>query len=66
MAEKVEKLKLKHTCAECKINKWCVDYKEGCAAELSRLSICLFCQQSREICKLKKEIEEMKREREAG
>ena len=55
-----EKTKLKHLCPECKVNKWIVDYKEGCAADLTRHSICLFCQQGKEIEKLKKENMELK------
>ena len=55
-----EKLKLKHVCPECKVNKWIVDYKEGCASELTRHSICLFCQQGKEIEKLRKENNELK------
>ena len=52
--------KLKHVCPECKTNKWIIDYKEGCAADLTRHSICLFCKQANEIEKLKKEILELK------
>ena len=52
--------KLKHVCPECKTNKWIVDYKEGCFADLTRHSICLFCKQEKEIEKLKKEILELK------
>ena len=45
--------KLKHVCPDCKINKWIIDYKEGCAADLTRQSVCLFCQQAKEIEKNK-------------
>ena len=55
-----EKLKLKHVCPECKVNKWIVDYKEGCSSDLTRHSICLFCQQGKEIEKLRKENKELK------
>ena len=55
-----DKLKLKHVCPECNINKWIVDYKEGCSADLTRHSICLSCQQGKEIEKLKKENLELK------
>ena len=49
-----DRAKLKHVCPECKTNKWIIDYKEGCAADLTTQSICLFCQQAKEIEKLKK------------
>ena len=52
--------KLKHVCPDCKVNKWIVDYREGCAANLTRQSVCLFCQQAKEIEKLKKENTELK------
>ena len=52
--------KLKHVCPECKTNKWIIDYKEGCFADLTRHSICLFCKQGKEIEKLKKENLELK------
>ena len=55
-----EKMKLKHVCPECKINKWIVDFKEGCSADLTRKSICLFCQQGNELEKLRKENMELK------
>ena len=55
-----EKLKLKHVCPECNVNKWIVDFKEGCSADLTRKSICLFCQQGNELEKLRKENMELK------
>ena len=55
-----DRTKLKHVCPDCKTNKWIIDYKEGCAADLTRHSICLFCQQAREIEKLKKDNLELK------
>lgn len=54
--------KLKHVCPECKVNKWIVDFKEGCYAELTRHSICLFCEKGKEIETLRKENMEMKKE----
>ena len=62
------RLKLKHNCTKCKINKWCIDYKEGCAADLRRSNVCLSCEQASKIEKqcerityLEKENEELKR-----
>ena len=55
-----DKLKLKHICPDCNLNKWVIDYKEGCASELTRSSICLFCQQAKEIEKVKKENQDLK------
>ena len=53
--------RLKHLCPNCNINKWCVDYKEGCFGNITRHSVCLFCEQAKEIEKLKKENQELKR-----
>ena len=47
--------KLKSICFKCGVNKWIVDYKEGCAANISRNSTCLFCQMAERIEKLEKE-----------
>ena len=62
---------LKATCCRCKVNKWCVDFKEGCAANITSRSICLFCElrekiesQQREIGELRKEIEKLSGKRE--
>ena len=52
--------KLKHKCPDCHLNKWIIDYREGCATELTHSSICLFCQQAKEIDKVKKENLELK------
>ena len=52
--------KLKHKCPNCHLNKWIIDYREGCATELTHNSICLFCQQAKEIDKVKKENLELK------
>ena len=52
--------KLKHKCPDCHLNKWIIDYKEGCASKLTRSSTCLFCQQAKEIDKMKKENLELK------
>lgn len=35
---------LKHNCFRCKVNKWVVDFKEGRSADLTRVSVCLFCE----------------------
>ena len=63
---------LKATCFRCKVNKWCVDFKEGCAANITSRSICLFCElrevvdsQQKEIVELRKEIAFL-RKRETG
>ena len=47
--------KLKSICFKCRVNKWIVDYKEACAADISRNSTCLFCQMAERIEKLEKE-----------
>ena len=57
-----DKLKLKHICPDCNLNKWVIDYKEGCASELTRTSICLFCQQAKEIEKVRKENQDLKKQ----
>ena len=66
-------LQLKATCCRCKVNKWCVDFKEGCAANITSKSICLFCElrekiesQQREIEELRKELEKLSGKRETG
>ena len=67
----------KAVCARCKVNKWCVDFKEGCIAKINSDSICLFCEltvkienqekkiasQEKEIMELKKEIVDLKKEK---
>ena len=35
---------LKHQCFRCLKKKWVVDFKEGKAADLTRVSVCLFCE----------------------
>ena len=35
---------VKHTCFQCKKKVWCSDFREGAAANLSSLSVCMFCQ----------------------
>ena len=47
--------KLKSICFKCRVNKWIVDYKEACAADMTRKSTCLFCQMAERIEKLEKE-----------
>ena len=46
---------LKCICFKCGVNKWIVDFKEACAADMSRKSTCLFCQMAERIEKLEKE-----------
>ena len=36
-----DKAKLKSLCYRCHVNKWIVDFKEGCAANISSISVCL-------------------------
>ena len=70
---------VKAVCSRCKVNKWCVDYKEGCIAKINSDSICLFCElkikiesqeekiasQGKEIMELKKEIVDLRKEKES-
>ena len=51
-------LSLKSICFKCKINKWIVDFKEGCAAKISTTSVCLACEHAIKIEKLEKTIQE--------
>lgn len=51
-------LVLKSICFRCKVNKWIVDYKEGCAAKISTTSICLACEHAMKIEKLEKTMQE--------
>ena len=52
-------LKLKHCCFRCGVNKWIVDYKEGCAADISATSICLFCELAAKIQKQSDKIQKL-------
>ena len=52
--------KLKSVCSKCNINKWAVDYKEGCYDKLSSRSVCLSCEQAALIETQGKEIERLK------
>jgi len=38
---------MKHVCFRCRKNKWIIDFKEGKAADLTRLSTCQFCELER-------------------
>ena len=53
------KLKLKATCAKCKKEKWCVDYREGSYANIHHDSICLFCEGENKLDKEIRAIKEM-------
>ena len=53
-----DKLKLKSVCFKCNVNKWIVDYKEGCSSKISRTSVCLSCEQAEKIEKLQKSLME--------
>ena len=50
--------RLKSICFRCRVNKWIVDYKGGCAANVSSISICLSCEQSEKIDKLERYVRE--------
>ena len=52
--------KLKSVCSKCNINKWAVDYREGCYDKLSSRSVCLSCEQAALIEMQGKEIERLK------
>ena len=52
-----DKVKLKSLCYRCHVNKWIVDFKEGCAANISSINVCLACEQAEKISKLEKDIE---------
>ena len=53
-----DKVKLKSLCYRCHVNKWVVDFKEGCAANISSISVCLACEQAEKISKLEKAMRE--------
>ena len=44
--------KLKSVCFRCQVSKWIVDFRGGCAANISAVSVCLSCEQSEKIEKL--------------
>lgn len=52
--------KLKSLCFKCRVNKWAVDFKEGCHSKLSTTSVCLSCEQAAVIVAQKKEIDMLK------
>ena len=49
-----DKVKLKSLCYRCHVNKWIVDFEEGCAANITSISVCLACEQAEKISKLEK------------
>ena len=49
-----DKVKLKSLCYRCHVNKWIVDFKEGYAANISNISVCLACEQAEKSSKLEK------------
>ena len=53
-----DRVKLKSLCYRCHVNKWIVDFKEGCAANISSISVCLACEQAEKISKLEKAMRE--------
>lgn len=50
--------KVKAVCSRCKVNKWAVDFKEGCFADITHNSICLFCEMKEEYRKMFSEMKE--------
>lgn len=52
--------KLKSVCFKCSVNKWAVDFREGCHSKLSTTSVCLSCEQASLIEAQKREIESLK------
>ena len=53
-----DRVKLKSLCYRCHVNKWIVDFKKGCAANISSISVCLACEQAEKISKLEKAMRE--------
>ena len=53
-----DRMKLKSPCYRCGVNKWIVDFKEGCAVNISSTSVCLACKQAEKISKLEKAMRE--------
>ena len=53
-----DKMKMKSVCFKCRINKWIVDYRGGCAENISSKSICLSCEQSERMDRLEKSLRE--------
>ncbi|NEQ69830.1 MAG: hypothetical protein F6K21_30930 [Symploca sp. SIO2D2] len=51
--------KVKAVCSRCNVNKWAVDFKEGCYADISHNSVCLFCEMKEEY---RKEVNALKEE----
>ena len=54
----------KSECYNCRVNHWCIDFKEGCAREITRLSTCLFCDLKAENNGLKTKVEAFKKQTE--
>ena len=51
-----DKIKMKSVCFKCRINKWIVDYRGGCAENVSSKSICLSCEQSERMDRLERSL----------
>ena len=45
---------LKAKCHECNTMKWCIDFKEGCSANISNTSVCIACTLAKRLDKLEK------------
>ena len=52
--------KLKSVCFKCEVNKWAVDFREGCHSKLSSTSVCLSCEQAALILAQKRDIDRLK------
>ena len=56
----------KAICPRCQVNKWAVDYKEGCFEKITPTSICLFCElkelHKKEIAEVRKKYDQEIRE----
>ena len=52
--------KLKSVCLKCGVNKWAVDFREGCHSKLSSTSVCLSCEQAALIVAQKQDIDRLK------
>ncbi|MEL7079453.1 MAG: hypothetical protein AAGM46_26485 [Cyanobacteria bacterium J06582_2] len=46
---------LKAKCYDCNAKKWCVDFREGCSANISRTSVCITCTLAKRVEKLEKQ-----------
>lgn len=54
--------RLKHRCFTCAKNKWVVDYGADSAEDLSRTSVCLFCELKTSNLSLQRELQEVRKD----